>query len=196
MKHRSILAIDPSVTAFGWAWWSSSEDPRISYGTIHTEPLRKDPAYGPKEQKFSPVLQEEKTARLIFLRGAYHALFERTWPELVLLEDYAYQGQGNAAILLGELGGMLRVDLETRGIPVVFVAPNRRAQWATGKGNAGKAEVLTAAVRALGYIGHSHDEADALWMLHMALYHYRIKAVPVDVKQRRAIEKLHWPELR
>ena len=116
--------------------------------------------------------------------------------DLVVLEDYAYS-RANQAHQIGELHGVIRLALHEAEIPVVLVAPTARAKYATGKGNAGKAEVLAAAIRRLGYDGHDDNEADAMWLRQMAIDHYglTLPSAPMPAANRGALDKVDWPEL-
>lgn len=118
------------------------------------------------------------------------------WVDLVVLEDYAYS-RSNQAHQIGELHGVIRLALHEAGIPVALVAPTARAKYATGKGNAGKAEVLAAAIRRLGYQGHDDNEADALWLRQMAIDHYGLTepSAPMPAVNRAALDKVDWPEI-
>jgi hypothetical protein len=66
--------------------------------------------------------------------------------------------------------------------------------FATGKGNAPKDVVLTAAIQKLQYAGNDHNEADALWLLEMAVQHYH-SLPPHGEYQDRALEPISWPTL-
>lgn len=114
--------------------------------------------------------------------------------DIVVLEDYAYS-RSNQAHQIGELHGVIRLALHEAGIPVALVAPTARAKYATGKGKAGKAEVLAAAIRRLGYDGHDDNEADALWLRQMAIDHYGLTepSAPMPAVNRAALDKVDWP---
>lgn len=116
--------------------------------------------------------------------------------DLVVLEDYAYS-RANQAHQIGELHGVIRLALHEAEIPVALVAPTARAKYATGKGNAGKAEVLAAAIRRLGYDSHDDNEADALWLRQMAIDHYglTLPSAPMPAANREALGKVDWPEI-
>jgi crossover junction endodeoxyribonuclease RuvC len=94
---------------------------------------------------------------------------------LVVLEGYSFASRGRAIVSLGELGGVVRVALADARIPWVDVPPAVRCKLATGRGNAPKEAVLAAAIRRLGYAGHSHDVADASWLRQAALIHYGLR---------------------
>lgn len=99
--------------------------------------------------------------------------------DAVGIEGYAH-GRANRAHQMGELGGLLRVELHLFKLPFIVVPPSTLKKFATGKGNAGKPEVLIAAVKRLGYEGTDDNEADALWIWHivMALAGHQHVALP------------------
>lgn len=164
----SILALDLSLTALGWAM---------------NAPVRsgiwKPPHRG----------VERLAAILGWLNGMLDGV------GLVCVEGYSFGSQGRAVVSLGELGGVVRLHLYQRGLPFVEVPPSCRAKLATGKGNAGKDEVLAAAIRRLGYEGHDHNASDALWLLQAALVHYGLPgAVDLPQSHRDALTKIEWPK--
>jgi Holliday junction resolvasome RuvABC endonuclease subunit len=164
-----IVAFDLSLTSTGWA---SAHNGVRAYGRI-------DPC------------NATAVNRLVFIRTA---LLQKTQlANLVVLEGYSF-GSVQQAHRIGELGGVVRVALHEAGVPVAEIAPASLKRYATGRGNAGKAEVLVAAVKRLGYDGASSDEADALWLLAMALDHYGVPGkVDMPQQHRTALEKVAWP---
>lgn len=84
-------------------------------------------------------------------------------PDLVAIEGYSYSSP-HVAHQLGELGGVLRVELFELMVPFIVVAPATAKRYACGNGSASKDQMLLAAVRRLGYEGESKDQADALWV--------------------------------
>lgn len=115
--------------------------------------------------------------------------------ELALIEGYSFNSHASHAHELGELGGVVRLALFEAGIPFADVPPAVLKKYAAGKGNAKKALMLVEAVKRLGYEGHSHDVADALWLLEMGLdYCGRLTAPRVPQSHRAALEKVAWPE--
>ncbi len=122
-------------------------------------------------------------ARGRFLRGDH--------PDLVVLEGYSY-ASGNSAHQVGELGGVVRLALHEAGIRYEVVSPSSIKIAACGAGNAGKADVLLAAVRRLGYEGNSNDEADALWLYRLTLHALGGEPLPVPQTHLRALKALPW----
>lgn len=120
------------------------------------------------------------------------------WPQrdvdLVAIEGYAY-ARANQAHQIGELGGLVRHRLWERGAPYIVVPPASVKTYATGKGNAGKDDVLTAAIRRGGalFTGSSNDEADAWWVWALTMDLAGAPVVDVPKTHRRALDKLQMP---
>lgn len=165
----NVLALDLALTTTGYAGPSGS-------GT------------------FSPPTEADRgMARLAWIRDEVLFLAEGT--DLVVLEGYSFASRGRQHAT-GELGGVVRLALWERAVPVVEVPPSSLKKYATGKGNSGKDQVLAAAIRRLGFKGHDHNEADALWLLAMTRDHYGLPDVPsVPKAHRSALDGVEWPEL-
>ena len=140
-----------------------------------------------------PATANRGVERLRWIRNA--VLRQAADAQLVVLEGYSFASRGRAIVSLGELGGVVRCALTDAAIAWLEIAPSSRALFATGKGNAGKPEVLAAAIRELGYEGHSYDEVDALWLRAMALEHYAPSAARLNEKRRKALAAIAWPVL-
>lgn len=85
----------------------------------------------------------------------------------VAIEGYAFAARHSQAHSIGELGGVVRVSLLSMDIPYVVIPPTCRAKFATGKGNAGKSEVISSVSAITGIVwkgGHADDMCDA-WIL-------------------------------
>lgn len=128
-------------------------------------------------------------------RGVQRLILIRDWvldgvgarTTVVYLEGYAY-GRHNQAHQLGELGGVIRVALAERGVDVAVVPPATLKQFATGKGNAGKPQMLLAALKA-GYSDDSADDnaIDAYWLRQFGLYVDAFYGVPMTQFRQEAI---------
>ncbi len=128
--------------------------------------------------------QYRGTERLRSIRDAVINRVDGIRPALVVVEGYAH-GRTNQAHQLGELGGVVRVALDELGQRWCELPPSSLKKYATGKGNADKAAVLTEAVRRLGYAGSSNDEADALWLACAG--HHLLGHPVVDVPKTHAV---------
>jgi crossover junction endodeoxyribonuclease RuvC len=115
--------------------------------------------------------------------------------DLVLIEGYSYGSKFSHAHALGELGGVLKVAILEAGKRLIIPSPSELKKWATGKGNAGKAEMMLAAERAriFGAITPNDDIVDALWLAHLGFF--IASGFPASNRDRKdivtAIIKLH-----
>lgn len=172
--HRVIVALDPSLTATGVC---DSRTP----GRPHT---------------LEPPDKLSRLARLAWIQREVKLVTADAW--LVVVEGYAHAAKFQAHHL-GELGGVIRLTLYSLRIPFVDVAPTVRAKIATGNGGASKDEVFAAAFKRLNYAGHSKDEADARWLLELALQHYKLPGraqLPAkNLEPVAAKSRPQWPTL-
>ncbi len=113
----NLLGLDPSLTSTGIC---VSDDPGVAYHSY-----------------------EEDVHRLMDIRNYVLSVCVEENIKCVIMEGYSY-GSRTRAHSLGELGGVLKVAFEEAWIPYVIVPPTSRAKFATGRGNAGKAEVISA----------------------------------------------------
>lgn len=114
--------------------------------------------------------------------------------DVVVMEGYSFNSKHSHAHALGELGGVVRVVLYQRKIPVAVVVPTTLKKYATGKGNATKDWVLAAAVRMEPSIT-SNNEADAYWLRIMGLAHYEQRDGVLPEYRQQALAVVDWPQL-
>ena len=113
----------------------------------------------------------------------------------VAIEGYSFSSRNSHAHSLGELGGVIRVALYERGIPFLEVAPTVRAKFATGKGNAGKAEVVSAISAMTGVVWSGADGADRCdaWIIEQVLLAKLGESpYPWSKQQLEALNKVEW----
>lgn len=93
-------------------------------------------------------------------------------PRLVALEDYAPNSIGRlSTIRAGELGGIIRTQLELARVPWIAVGPTELKKYATGRGNATKPEMVKAAIELGARRDITHDEADAYLLRRYGIRH-------------------------
>lgn len=117
--------------------------------------------------------------------------------ELVLIEGYSY-GSKNGGERLGELGGVVRLNLYGRGIPYVEVPPTSLKKYATGVGNASKDAVLISGVKRSGIEFTDNNACDAFWLRQMGLAHYapdHPELIAMPQLNMTALDVIDWPEL-
>ncbi len=170
-----VVAFDPSLTATSFA---ISDGFEMQTGVLHP-----------------PKTAAKGLIRLAWIRA--QVLDLAAGADLVVIEGYGFApGRGHSAREMAELGGVIRLALFDASLTFVDVPPASLKKYATGKGNAPKEEVLAAAIRRLRFEGHDHNEADALWLLTMALDRYGAAGLPEMPKAHRvALEGVQWPEV-
>jgi len=150
MAETITLAIDLGTTT-GWAL--RSKDGQIAHGFASFKPQRFEGG-GMRYLRFKRWLTEIKA-----LSSDIHAVY---------FEEVRRHAGVDAAHVYGGLLATLTTWCEHHQIPYQGVPVGTIKRHATGRGNAGKAEVIEA-MRAKGHPVANDNEADALALLHWAL---------------------------
>ena len=146
----TILAIDLGTTT-GWA--VRARDHQIAHGFVSFKPQRFEGG-GMRFLRFKRWLSEIHT-----MTNDIHAVY---------FEEVRRHAGVDAAHVYGGLMATLTSWCEHRNIPYQGVPVGTITKHATGKGNAGKDEVI-AAMRVKGHPVSDDNEADALALLHWAI---------------------------
>lgn len=135
-------------------------------------------------------------ARISWMRGWVQSAVRIARPDVVVLEGYSMGSKGSSALNIAEFGGVLRFTLHELGIPVVEIPPSSLKLFATGSGASEKDAMIAEAVRRLGYLGSSRDEADALWLYALGMWAYGFPIVQLPASHLRGkITEVQWPAL-
>lgn len=145
-RAASILALDLG-TLTGWA--VRSPEGMVNSGTLSLRPSRFEGG-GMRYLRFRQWLTEAKAAAGEF--------------EQIAFEEVRRHAGVDAAHVYGGLLATLTAWAEHHQIPYQGVPIGTWKRAVTGKGNAGKSEVI-AAVKALGYTPEDDNEADAIGVL-------------------------------
>lgn len=78
---------------------------------------------------------------------------------------------------------------------VAEVAPTCRAKYATGKGNAGKASVVSAVTARYGVQFSDDNTADAFVLRAMGMHRYGFPLATVPKTHAAALEAVQWPNV-
>lgn len=116
----------------------------------------------------------------------------------VAIEHYSYASRNSQAHSIGELGGVIRVALYEANVPTVEIPPTCRAKFATGKGNAGKPEVVSAISARTGIVwsgGDGSDRCDAWVLEEMLRYKLGLSVLDWPKSHLDALEKVDWSPL-
>ena len=172
-NKESFIAFDLSLTSTGWATHEGT-------GTI--------------QSKLKDVgrLDDISIQVLKILLSAKNPV--------VALEGYAFAKRSSHAHAQGELGGVIRLQLYQANIPYVEIPPTNRAKFATGKGNANKAEVVSYVSAKTGIVwsgSGADDECDA-WVLREMLVAFLLydEYQYYDTFDTSALDKVDWSALK
>lgn len=103
--------------------------------------------------------------------------------------------RGTSTLDLAELRGVVAYGLYSCHVAVAQVHPATLKLYATGNGHASKEAMFLAARGRLGshaFIAN-HDEADALWLLAMALHRYGAPLCAMPKRNTLAVDRPQWP---
>jgi len=196
----AIMGLDLSLSATGLAtWYSADHDRTPRVATIRT------PADWPDEGRWEKIAGTvwrtiaengpDPFRTLIVVEGRINI---RGRAELVGGKARITGARGDTTLDLAELRGVIRYGLWRRGVPVAVVHPATLKRFATGNGAANKETMVLAAERRLGAVCpiSNNNEADALWLLSMALHHHGRPLCPMPAKNVEALASVTWPNWR
>ena len=167
----NILGLDPSLTSTGIC---TGDDSSIAYHPC-----------------------DEETARLTNIRNYVLGVCLEDSIKCVIMEGYSY-GSRTRAHALGELGGVLKVAFDEAWIPFVIVPPTSRAKFATGRGNAGKAEVISAVSfrTKRSWSGKGVEDRIDAWVLReMGLQRLGESQYKWPAENLKALDNIDWEPL-
>lgn len=153
---RPVIAIDPSLTSTGLAY------------PIDHDVLAVDIVAAP-----SGVVGWERLDLIsTTIRVAVRTVIALYGVEpIIVMEGYSYASKHSQAHSTGELGGVIVTDLGRIDHDVVRIAPKSIKKFATGRGNASKAAMVSAVAARTGWQFRTDDQADAvaLWCFARAV---------------------------
>ena len=171
MRKLVTMGIDPSLTSTG-----------ISIGGV-TASIRKT---------------SRGVQRLLEARNDLMYMVKEHGVDCVVIEHYSYASRNSQAHSIGEMGGVMRVALYEAGIPFVEIPPTCRAKFATGRGNAGKPEVVSAISAITGIVwagGDGSDRCDAWVLEEMLRYQLGLSERKWGTANTDALKKVDWSPL-
>lgn len=116
----------------------------------------------------------------------------------VMIEGYSFASRNSQAHAIGELGGVVRLVLWNLRIPYVEIPPTCRAKFATGKGNAGKGEVMSSVSARTGIVwsgAGADDICDAFILEEMGLAKQGQQRHNWPATHMDALAKVDWTPL-
>lgn len=113
--------------------------------------------------------------------------------DLVALEDLPHGVRNAAAGPLGMLHGVIRLALVEMEYPTLLVTPSTLKTYATGKGNATKADMRVELIRRADFDLRDDNECDAWWLRALALGLAGEPILELPNTHTRALTKLALP---
>lgn len=130
--------------------------------------------------------------RLHWLRDR---IFEHTHrAALVVVEGPSYGSQGGGHHELAGLWWLTAWTLHRADVPMAVVPPASLKKYATGKGNATKADMRVALLQRAGIDERDDNQVDAWWLHAIGVDHLGRPAVTLPAAHRQALAKVAWPE--
>jgi crossover junction endodeoxyribonuclease RuvC len=127
---------------------------------------------------------------------AYGVLDKAEAIDLVAMEGHSFSQRQAFAHEAGEVSGVVKHLLHRQHVQWVEVPPASLKKYCTGKGNAGKDEVIASAIRSLGFEGSNNNEADA-WVLYlMAKAWYSPTTEFLPQYRQKVLDSVPWPEVK
>lgn len=116
--------------------------------------------------------------------------------DLVIVEGLALGSQTGKATERAGLWWGVKMQLWWADIPTAVCPPTVLKKWITGRGNAGKDEVMLAAVRQIGdqIDFKNNNEADAAVLYSIAKFKVNEPIIKVPNTSAVATNKVAWPD--
>ena len=141
------------------------------------------------------AIKKKGVERLAAIRDAVMLACREHRPDVVLIEGYSFASRAGQAHSIGELGGVIRLALHEDNYTFVDIPPTCRAKFATGRGNASKAEVISAISARTGLVweGKGADDMCDAWILEqMGRTHFGLSDEEWPKKNLEALESIDW----
>jgi len=130
--------------------------------------------------------------RLPVIGQAVADVVERGLPDLAVIEDLPQHAK--AAGITGMVQGVIRSKLIELGVPYAIVVPATLKKFASGRGDADKADLRMALYKRTGIDERSDDKVDAWWLRAAGLQHLGEPIVTLPAAQVKVLEIVGWPD--
>jgi hypothetical protein len=114
--------------------------------------------------------------------------------QLAVIEGLAVHGPGGA-MAAAQVMGAVKITLMQAQVRYVEVPPSSLKKYATGKGNATKADMAVALYKRAGLELADDNQVDAWWLRAMGLDALGSPIVDMPGTCRDAIHRIEWPTL-
>lgn len=174
-----IVGLDLSLTSTGVAEWYDGDQRSWSHG---------------RPGKLTDTLKQRAARIAESADDTVDWIMRDETPHWVLVESHTFAAKGGSQHDRSGLWWTVVGRLIYNGIPVVEVTPQGIKQFATGRGNASKDEVLLAVARRHPTIEFTtNDEADALTLVDIGKARWSHDLLDPNQIQQKVIAKVAWP---
>lgn len=171
-----VVGLDLSLESPGWALWNKATNETDS-GFIDVKKLKINGM---------PRLRLIRTYMLEILAKVNK-------PDdkvVVFIEGYAFAARGRAGISLGELGGVIRLQITDNGQKFYEIPPLSLKKFITGKGTADKAVMLKDLLKRYSHDINQNDEGDAVCLVELGRACLGIPSKPLVQFQQEVLSAL------
>jgi Holliday junction resolvasome RuvABC endonuclease subunit len=143
-----------------------------------------------------PPAKARGHVRLDWIRDAVLEHVGSPHDNLVVVEGPSYGSQAGQSGHHERAGlwWLVTHGLWKRGVDYAVASPKARAKYATGSGNAGKADVVREVTRRFDWFDGAEDEADALVLAAMGADWLGSPMVVLPQTHRKALDAVRWPD--
>jgi crossover junction endodeoxyribonuclease RuvC len=183
----NILGLDLSLTATGIAIVRTGDGDNHRYRTeVIKEPSKR--TKWPDRDRIRWMIDQ----LTVIVEDALGP--DEVW-DLAVVEGLAYSRITGHATTRAGLWWLVTENLAD-DIPLAVMGPTSRAKYATGKGNAAKADVMREVARRFPHFGGGEDEADALVCAAAGADHLGHPIAAMPATHRTALAAVEWPATR
>lgn len=175
-----VLGLDLSLAATGWAILASHVSGTADHGVIPTTANRDDP----DDTIVRAELIRDRVVDVAEVAGG---------PDLLVVEDLP-RGVKHGGVQLGHVHQAVRGELRRLRWPVALVPPSNVKRYATGRGNAGKADLRVELVKRAGIDVRDDNACDAWWLAAMGLDQLGRPPLVMPAAHRTALAGCRWPQ--
>jgi Holliday junction resolvasome RuvABC endonuclease subunit len=141
----------------------------------------------------STIRKGEGDARLLAIHKAVsESVSVQRFESFAVVEDLPYNARSAGATGLAH--GVVRLALQQAKVPYILIPPATLKAYATGKGNATKADMRMAWFKRTGEDIRDDNQVDALWLRDIGRFAVGDQlALKLPRAQRERLFKLEWP---
>ncbi len=182
MIKDHVVGLDPSLTGTGLAIFDIRQRAFLYWTTLHTLPWKGGLPHYDQHERLEEIVSSielfASRARLVVVEGVFMGLANK-----------------RVAMQLAGLHYVIRHALWRAGLAFAIVAPNQRAEFATGSGRAGKREVRDGLAVLYPQFAETKDDnqTDAAVLALMGCHHLGTPKAQLPDTHLRAMGNIDWP---